>query len=66
MLGFPPVLRGLAAAVLALAALQAIHAGEPDPRTPGPQPDGSVILPNQWSLRPVTCPHEWNQSLSPG
>ena len=53
MLGFPPVLRGLAAAVLAVAALQAIHAGESDPRTPGPQPDGSVILPNQWSLRAV-------------
>ena len=25
----------------------------PAPRTPGPQPDGSVILPNQWSLRPA-------------
>ncbi len=25
----------------------------PSPRTPGPQPDGSVILPNQWSLRPA-------------
>lgn len=24
-----------------------------EPRTPGPQPDGSVVLPNQWSLRPV-------------
>ncbi len=22
-------------------------------RTPGPQPDGSVVLPNQWSLRPA-------------
>jgi DNA-binding beta-propeller fold protein YncE len=25
----------------------------PAPRTPGPQPDGSVILPTQWSLRPA-------------
>lgn len=30
-------------------------AGAEDPprRTPGSQPDGSVVLPNQWSLRPV-------------
>ena len=28
-------------------------APHPGRRTPGPQPDGSVILPNQWSLRPV-------------
>ena len=26
---------------------------EPPPRVPGPQPDGSVVLPNQWSLRPA-------------
>jgi YVTN family beta-propeller protein len=24
-----------------------------EPRTPGPQRDGSVVLPNQWSLRPA-------------
>ena len=28
-------------------------ADETAPRVPGPQPDGSVVLPNQWSLRPV-------------
>lgn len=28
-------------------------AGEGEPRVPGPQPDGAVVLPNQWSLRPV-------------
>ena len=28
-------------------------AKDPIRRTPGPQADGSVVLPNQWSLRPV-------------
>ena len=28
-------------------------AEEPIRRTPGPQADGSVVLPNQWSLRPT-------------
>ena len=28
-------------------------AEDPIRRTPGPQADGSVVLPNQWSLRPV-------------
>ncbi|MFM7245594.1 MAG: bifunctional YncE family protein/alkaline phosphatase family protein [Planctomycetaceae bacterium] len=32
--------------------MQPLHAETP-PRTPGTQPDGSVILPNQWSLRPA-------------
>ena len=37
----------------ALASGSGPWAAEPAPRTPGPQPDGSVILPNQWSLRPA-------------
>jgi DNA-binding beta-propeller fold protein YncE len=39
---------------LLLAGLAAPLGGAAEaPRTPGPQPDGSVVLPNQWSLRPV-------------
>ena len=34
-----------------LAALPFIHAVEPGPDLPGLQPDGSVLLPNQWTLR---------------
>jgi len=48
--------RLLAIAVLGMAFLTLPRpgvAGDPVVRTPGPQPDGSVILPNQWSLRPV-------------
>ena len=37
----------------ALASGSGLWAAEPAPRTPGPQADGSVILPNQWSLRPA-------------
>ena len=46
--------RPLVVAILFLVACVAsatLHAA--DVRTPGPQPDGSVILPNQWSLRPA-------------
>ena len=39
--------------VLAAASACPLPAAEPLPRRPGPQADGSVILPNQWSLRPV-------------
>jgi YVTN family beta-propeller protein len=48
-----PLLNGLMVAVMALASGSALRAADPAPRTPGPQPDGSVILPNQWSLRPA-------------
>ncbi|MEO7318399.1 MAG: beta-propeller fold lactonase family protein, partial [Chthoniobacteraceae bacterium] len=30
-----------------------LHAAEPLPEVPGMQPDGSVLLPNQWALRPA-------------
>ena len=36
-----------------LAALPLIHAAEPLPEVPGMKPDGSVLLPNQWALRPA-------------
>src|SRR5258708_1897737 len=29
------------------------HSGTPQAKLPGKQPDGSVLLPNQWSLRPA-------------
>jgi DNA-binding beta-propeller fold protein YncE len=35
------------------ASLAAVVAAAEPARTPGPQADGSVVLPNQWSLRPV-------------
>ena len=35
------------------ALLAAVGAGAPPVTLPGLQPDGSVLLPNQWSLRPV-------------
>jgi YVTN family beta-propeller protein len=38
---------------LAAFAMAQLPAAEPLPRRPGAQADGSVILPNQWSLRPV-------------
>ena len=38
--------------VVLMSATQLLCAAEP-PRTPGPQTDGSVLLPTQWSLRPV-------------
>jgi len=41
----------LFAALTAALVVRGAMAGEP--RTPGPQRDGSVILPNQWSLRPA-------------
>ena len=47
------VLHGLVAVALVLAPRSDLWAADPAPRTPGPQPDGSVILPNQWSLRPA-------------
>ncbi len=49
----------LALAILGLAGCQlknagiAVHTGPDSPILPGAQPDGSVLLPNQWSLRPV-------------
>jgi DNA-binding beta-propeller fold protein YncE len=42
----------VASLIPALLAAGIAYAAEA-PRTPGPQPDGSVVLPNQWSLRPV-------------
>ena len=36
-----------------LAALPLIHAVEPPPELPGIRADGSVLLPNQWALRPA-------------
>ena len=36
-----------------LAALPLIHAVEPPPEVPGVKADGSVLLPNQWALRPA-------------
>ncbi len=36
-----------------LAVLPLIHAAEPVPEVPGVRADGSVLLPNQWSLRPA-------------
>ena len=38
---------------LGLAACQSGPLRADEARIPGPQPDGSVVLPNQWSLRPV-------------
>jgi len=38
---------------LSMVAERGHAADESSPRVPGSQPDGSVILPNQWSLRPV-------------
>ena len=47
------VLMAVATVALPPASLPS-RASEPaSPRQPGAQPDGSVILPNQWSLRPV-------------
>jgi len=43
----------VAATLLAPAFVFRALAEEPIRRTPGPQPDGSVVLPNQWSLRPA-------------
>ena len=40
-------------AVLLAIFLMGHATGSETTRTPGPQPDGSVVLPNQWSLRPV-------------
>ena len=36
-----------------VAALPLIHAAQPTPDIPGVQADGSVLLPNQWTLRAV-------------
>ncbi|MDO8539580.1 MAG: alkaline phosphatase family protein [Opitutaceae bacterium] len=47
----PFFLRGWLAAALILPA--ALFAAKPPAILPGYQPDGSVLLPNQWSLRPV-------------
>ena len=47
------VLVGLVAMMGPTALTSGLAAEGPSPRTPGPQPDGSVILPNQWSLRPA-------------
>jgi len=43
---------GLTTLVACGALAAAVACGQPV-RTPGPQADGSVILPNQWSLRPA-------------
>jgi DNA-binding beta-propeller fold protein YncE len=51
--------RGVVCALVALIALTAIVAGQdaarppPSRRVPGRQPGGEILLPNQWSLRPV-------------
>lgn len=37
----------------AILTLFALPCAAEEARFPGPQPDGSVLLPNQWSLRPV-------------
>ena len=50
---FQTLTRGLLVAALATIGTPHFRAAEPGPRTPGPQADGSVILPNQWSLRPA-------------
>ena len=42
----------LVVALAAAACAPFLHASETS-RVPGPQPDGSVVLPNQWTLRPV-------------
>ena len=47
------VLAGLVAMMGPTTLTSGLAAEVPAPRTPGPQPDGSVILPNQWSLRPA-------------
>ena len=47
------VLAGLVAMMGPTTLTSGLAAEAPAPRTPGPQPDGSVILPNQWSLRPA-------------
>ncbi|MGA0040730.1 MAG: bifunctional YncE family protein/alkaline phosphatase family protein, partial [Pirellulales bacterium] len=39
--------------VAIVVAVSATVVAAAEPRIPGPQPDGSVVLPNQWSLRPV-------------
>ncbi|MBU6300286.1 MAG: bifunctional YncE family protein/alkaline phosphatase family protein [Verrucomicrobia bacterium] len=39
--------------VIILACFSIACAAQEAPRFPGPQPDGSILLPNQWSLRPV-------------
>lgn len=44
--GWITVIAGVVSAVAVSAVAQSV-------RTPGPQPDGSVLLPTQWSLRPV-------------
>ena len=33
--------------------LPLLHSAEPPPEIPGMKPDGSVLLPNQWALRPA-------------
>ncbi len=48
-----PCRRPLGALALPLHLASAAVAEEPAPRVPGPQADGSVVLPNQWSLRPA-------------
>ena len=53
MHAFRAISRGLIGATLAFLSTSHTLAAEPGPRTPGPQADGSVILPNQWSLRPA-------------
>ena len=51
---FPPrVLPMIVVGLAFLAPVLRAAADEPAPRRPGPQADGSVVLPNQWSLRPV-------------
>ena len=48
-----PILALVVAGATVLASPTTVPADETPLRTPGPQADGSVILPNQWSLRPV-------------
>ena len=47
------VRRSLCCIALQSLLLTAAAGDDTPPRVPGPQPDGAVILPNQWSLRPV-------------
>ena len=48
------VMIGIGLAAGGLVTGREVRAEEPTPpRIPGPQADGSVVLPNQWSLRPV-------------
>jgi DNA-binding beta-propeller fold protein YncE len=53
MLRFPIAFLSLGLLALAEAPLKTTAPATPMPDIPGPQPDGAVLLPNQWSLRPA-------------